>query len=206
MKKLIFLLPLFLFTMCTEKYQEKIEALERQRDSVQAQITTLQTEVAVKEERIRFTETKLKELEDDKQRIVKKYSQQINDLSKKTPQQVHEEFNEVYPTTEEPLLNVAQDQIRAALETKIEKEQCEETLQNAEQRAESLTVMVGIQKGIIENKDDQISLILKDKTLLSESYETKIAMCEDTIKKNKRRDFIQKAGIIGVAIAAILVF
>lgn len=202
----MFLLPLFLFTMCTDKYQERILAIEKERDSIQAYISVLQTEAAVKEERIKFVESKVKELEADKQRIVKKYNSQINELSKKTPQQIHEEFNKVFPTTEEPLLVVAHDQITAALVVNIEKEQCEELLQTTEKQVESLTTMVSIQRSVIENKDAQIALVVKDKDLVIEECAQRIAMCEDTLKREKRKDRLQKIGIIGAAIAALLIF
>lgn len=197
-------MPFLMLTMCTEKYQEKIASLERERDSIKTEYAKIAIDIAVNEQRVRETENRLREADSIIAVVSKQYNEKILLLSKKTPKEIHEEFNRVYPTTEEPLLVVAHDQVLAALTTNIEKQRCEDEKNIIEGKVESLNKMLSIKDVIISDKDKQIELLKREVETVSASYEFKVRACEDTIKKERRKDMIQKGVIIVIAATLLL--
>lgn len=200
-----FIFPLILFlSMCTDKYQQQIFHLEHERDSLRQQYSVLSVSVAVNEQRVREAEIALIRADSISKIVTSGYQKQIAKLKQKSPKQIHEEFNETFPTNEEPLVYVSNDQILSALVTKLEKDQCLDLSKLLESKITSLSSMVSLKDAVISDKDKQIELLKREVSNSEALCSSKIALLEDSLRQEKRKAKFQKIGIAAVAVVLLL--
>lgn len=198
------ILLMLLLTSCTDKYKSGISELQAERDSLKKEFAKLEISVAVTDQKVKEAQSEISRADSVQKLIVKSYEKRIEQLKQKTPKQIHEDFNREFPTEEEPLVYVSNDQVLAALISKVERYQCIDEMSNVLVKVEGLSKMVSLKDALISDKDSQISLLQKEVTNSEERCSSKIAELESTLRQEKRKARLQKLGLAAIAAALLL--
>ncbi len=204
-----------LYYVCIKKAVVKqvdasiIIAIERERDSIHALYKEKQASYQLIEKELAEREKEIERIKLQTRLIEYALNKRLADLKLKTPAQVHEIFDSVYPTTlKGPVHNIVSDQAMQAVAAKIELEYTKEELALAYDHIGELNKMVSLQASAILIKDEQLTLQAKEITIIDKGYRSIIQQLESDLARKEKRQRIERATAIGITggLLVLLIF